>query len=71
MLRSNNTKVAAMRQREAKTCCVMIAAMLTISSAYAQGQAVTINYGTVESVSTVKKIQSMPAARWRAGCLAR
>ena len=43
-----------MRQREAKTCCVMIAAMLTISSAHAQNQAVSINYGTVESVSAVQ-----------------
>jgi outer membrane lipoprotein SlyB len=30
-------------------------AVLTISSAHAQGQAITINYGTVESVSTVEK----------------
>ncbi len=44
-----------MLPRKAKICCGMIAAMLTISSAYAQGQAVTINYGTVESVSTVKQ----------------
>ena len=41
--------------REAKTCCVVIAAMLMISSAHAQNQAVSINYGTVEAVSTVEK----------------
>jgi outer membrane lipoprotein SlyB len=44
-----------MHPPEAKICCVVIAAMLMISSAHAQSQAVTINYGTVESVSTVEK----------------
>ena len=41
--------------REAKICCVMIAAILVIAPAYADTEAVTINYGTVESVSTVEK----------------
>jgi hypothetical protein len=55
MLRSNNTKETAMFPREAKICCVMIAAILVIAPAYADTEAVTINYGTVESVSTVEK----------------
>ena len=38
-----------------RICATMIAAMLMISTVHGQGQAVTINYGTVESVSTVEK----------------
>jgi outer membrane lipoprotein SlyB len=55
MLRSNNTKESAILNRQTKNWMLLATAMLVIAPAYADTEAVTINYGTVESVSTVEK----------------
>ena len=44
-----------MLNRQTKNWMLLATAMLVIAPAYADTEAVTINYGTVESVSTVEK----------------
>lgn len=55
MRRSNNTKESATLIRYTKNWMLLTAAMSVIAPAHADTEAVTINYGTVESVSTVEK----------------
>ena len=56
--------------RHTKNWMLLTAAMLVIAPAYADTEAVTINYGTVESVSTVEKDSKRAGGAMAGGMIA-